>query len=136
MASWNKLNYSQRLFLWLLGYSLLLVGCFIVFQYNREKAFKAEELNARLQLVNARLLDELSCKGGNVDSLRYEEFPFDYLRVSIIDFNGNVVFDNTLDTLPRYSHLNREEIAEALNYGTGETLRRNSESSDNYYFYS
>lgn len=136
MASWNKLNYSQRLFLWLLGYSLLLVGCFIVFQYNREKAFKAEELNARLQLVNARLLDELSCKGGNVDSLRYEEFPFDYLRVSIIDFNGNVVFDNTLDTLPRYSHLNREEIAEALNDGTGYTLRRHSESSDNYYFYS
>lgn len=136
MASWSKLNYSQRLFLWLVGYSLLLVGCFVVFQYNREKAFKAEELNARLQLVNARLLDEISRNGGRVDSLRYDEFPFDYLRVSVIDYDGNVVFDNTLDTLPSYSHLNREEIAEALNEGTGYTLRRHSESSDNFYFYS
>lgn len=130
------MNYSQRLFLWLVGYSLLLVGCFVVFQYNREKAFKAEELNARLQLVNARLLDEISRNGGRVDSLRYDEFPFDYLRVSVIDYDGNVVFDNTLDTLPSYSHLNREEIAEALNEGTGYTLRRHSESSDNFYFYS
>ncbi len=136
MASWSKLKYSQRLFLWLVGYSLLLVGCFVVFQYNREKAFKAEELNARLQLVNARLLYEISRNGGNVDSLRYEEFPFDYLRVSVIDYNGNVVFDNTLDSLPGYSHLNREEIADALSDGTGYTLRRHSESSDNYYFYS
>lgn len=136
MASWSKLNYSQRLFLWLVGYSLLLVGCFVVFQYNREKAFKAEELNARLQLVNARLLDEISRNGGRVDSLCYDEFPFDYLRVSVIDYDGNVVFDNTLDTLPSYSHLNREEIAEALNEGTGYTLRRHSESSDNFYFYS
>lgn len=130
------MNYSQRLFLWLVGYSLLLVGCFVVFQYNREKAFKAEELNARLQLVNARLLDEISRNGGRVDSLCYDEFPFDYLRVSVIDYDGNVVFDNTLDTLPSYSHLNREEIAEALNEGTGYTLRRHSESSDNFYFYS
>lgn len=130
------MNYSQRHFLWLVGYSLLLVGCFVVFQYNREKAFKAEELNARLQLVNARLLDEISRNGGRVDSLRYDEFPFDYLRVSVIDYDGNVVFDNTLDTLPSYSHLNREEIAEALNEGTGYTLRRHSESSDNFYFYS
>ena len=32
MGSWNKIRYSQRLFLWLLSYSVLLVGCFVCFQ--------------------------------------------------------------------------------------------------------
>ncbi len=32
MVSRNKLSYPKRLFLWLLGYSLLLVGSFVLFQ--------------------------------------------------------------------------------------------------------
>ena len=52
MASWNKLSYPRRLFAWLLVYSLLLVTCFTAYQYNREKQFKADELDGRLQLIN------------------------------------------------------------------------------------
>jgi len=47
MALWNKkLRYHQRLFLWLLLYSLLFTGCFTAFQYSREKEFKQQELNS------------------------------------------------------------------------------------------
>lgn len=60
MASWSKLSYPRRLFLWLLGYSLLLVGCFVGFQYHREKEFKAGELNAQLQLLNRHILDDIA----------------------------------------------------------------------------
>ena len=56
MDSSNRLTYPQRLFLWLLGYSLLLVGCFITFQYHREKEFKADEMNTRLQMINTYIL--------------------------------------------------------------------------------
>ena len=60
MALWNKkLRYHQRLFLWLLLYSLLFTGCFTAFQYSREKEFKQQELNLRLQLVNMHLLKEV-----------------------------------------------------------------------------
>ena len=59
MALSNRVSYPQRLFLWLLGYSLLLAGCFIAFQYKREKDFKAEEMNTRLQLINTYILTEL-----------------------------------------------------------------------------
>lgn len=59
MASSIRLSYPLRLFLWLLGYSALLVGCFIAFQYSREKDFKAEEMNARLQMINTYILTEL-----------------------------------------------------------------------------
>ena len=58
MASWTKLTYYRRLFIGLVAYSAVLVGSFAIFQYYREKDFKAEELNARLQIINDRILGE------------------------------------------------------------------------------
>lgn len=136
MALWNKLTYPKRLFVWLLAYSLLLVGCFIVFQYHREKQFKIEELNARLQLINIHILDDLA-KGGEVSEVTVTQpHPFDELRVSVIGNDGHVIYDNSLDTIPGTNHLEREEIAKALTHGSGYTVRRHSESTGNTYFYS
>lgn len=136
MASWSKLTYHRRLFLWLLGYSLLLVGCFIGFQYHREKQFKIDELNDRLQLINLHILDDLA-KGGDVAEVSLSQpHPFDELRVSVIDNTGHVIYDNSLDSIPGANHLEREEIAKALTRGAGYTVRRHSESTGNTYFYS
>lgn len=138
MALSNKfrLTYSLRLFLWLLAYSLLLTGCFVGFQYRREKEFKAEELNAQLQLINAHILNDLAA-GGDVASVSLsQDHPFGDLRVSVIDERGRVVYDNSLDTIPDANHLSREEIALALEHGSGYTVRRHSESTGNTYFYS
>ena len=43
----SRLSYHRRLFLLLLLFSWTLVACFVLFQYGREKHFKAEQLNAR-----------------------------------------------------------------------------------------
>lgn len=56
----HKLSYHRRLFLLLLVFSWTLVGCFILFQYGREKHFKAERLDAQLQLFNLRMLDAVN----------------------------------------------------------------------------
>lgn len=136
MASWNKLTYHKRLFLWLLAYSFLLVGCFIGFQYHREKQFKIEGLNDRLQLINLHILEDIA-KGGVVSEVSVSQpHPFDELRVSVIDKTGQVVYDNSLDSIPNSNHLEREEIAEALEHGSGYTVRRHSESTGHTYFYS
>ena len=135
-ASRSRLPYHRRLFLLLLGFSWALVACFIAFQYSREKHFKAEHLDARLQLVNLRLLDALN------DGLAPERFLADHadtyggLRISLIDFGGNVLFDSSADSLPRTNHLGRPEVAEALAHGTGYTIRRLSQSTRRDYFYS
>ncbi len=135
MGSWNKISYSQRLFLWLLSYSVLLVGCFVCFQYHREKRFKADELNAQLQLINAHLLEALT------DGLDFallsasQPHPFEELRISVVDTAGRVVYDNTLDTLPYADHRSRKEIDRALRNGTGYAVRRHSESTGKTYFY-
>ena len=127
---------GTRLFLWLLAYSVLLVGSFIVFQYHREKKFKADEFNAQLQLINRHILDDLA-DGHDIRQIsRSQLHPFDELRISVIDTSGRVVYDNTLDTIPHISHLEREEIACALRHGSGYTVRRHSESTGKTYFYS
>jgi len=131
-----KLKYPQRLFLWLLGYSMLLVGCFIGFQYHREKEFKAAGLNARLQVVNTRILDIIS--RGETDRPVSVSKPqvFDDLRVTVVDTSGNVIYDNAPDVGVKSNHLTREEIRQARNSGSGFTVRRHSETTGNTYFYS
>ncbi len=134
MASWGKITYTRRLFLWLVGYSVLLVGCVLFFQYKREKDFKAEELNAQLQILNERILHQI--KNGNFDINTIEVDEFKALRVSIVDTSGQIIYDNSLDALPNTNHLKREEISKAISSGTGYTLRRHSESTGETYFYS
>ena len=136
MGLLNKLSYPQRLFVWLLGYSLLMVGCFVVFQYHREKEFKAEEIDKQLQLINTYILTELR-EGHDVPDIRLDDFkPFDDIRVSVISDKGHIIYDNTLDSLPKTNHLDRQEIWDAVRHGAGYAVRRHSESTGNYYFYS
>lgn len=136
MASSNKLSYSRRLFLWLLGYSALMAGCFVVFQYHREKDFKAAELNTRLQLINTYILTELA-EGQRPEEISLADFhPFEDIRVSVITDSGDVVYDNSTDAVPAASHLDREEIRLAMERGSGYTVRRHSRSTGNNYFYS
>jgi len=133
MDSWIKLSYPKRLFLWLLCYSLLLVGCFVAFQYHREKEFKSEQLNARLQGINEEILSDMQ-NGIEVPSHLISSFPD--LRVSIISPDGKVVYDNSLDTNLAANHLNRQEIIKARLNGEGYIVRRHSESTGENYFYS
>lgn len=133
MDSWIKLSYPKRLFLWLLCYSLLLVGCFVAFQYHREKEFKSKQLNARLQGINEEILSDMR-NGIEVPSHLISSFPD--LRVSIIFPDGKVVYDNSLDTNLAANHLNRQEIIKARLNGEGYIVRRHSESTGENYFYS
>lgn len=136
MALFSKkcVPYWSRLFLWLVAYSLILVGSVVLFQYHREKQFKAEELNARLQQINSEILDDIdagipveqSCSNHSVGGL----------RVSVINSAGRVIYDNSLDSLPSVNHQNREEIARAIAVGSGYSVRRLSQSTGSSYFYS
>lgn len=145
MSSKLKIHYHTRLWLWLLGYSWLMVGCFVAFQYHRERQFKAEALNARLQAYNALLLSRINAfEGTQLDSLLATEGThtgdttglFKDLRISIIALDGKVLYDNSIDTLPFANHLQREEVVSALRSGEGYTIRRHSESTGQTYFYS
>ena len=135
-ASKISLSYHRRLFLLLIAFSWTLMGCFILFQYGREKLFKAESLNGQLQLFNQRLLEALRNGADPGEFVARHGGRFPELRVTLIGLDGKVVYDNSLDTLPVSNHLDRKEVVEAMNRGTGYTIRRHSESTHRYYFYS
>ena len=132
----SSLSYHRRLFLLLLAFSWALVACFIVFQYGREKQFKAERLDTRLQLFNLRMLDALADGATPEEFIAARDLPYGDLRVTVIDDDGGVLFDNSADSLPAANHLGRPEVTEALAHDTGYTIHRHSESTDRYYFYS
>lgn len=120
----------------LLAFSWVIVLCFIVFQYLREKEYKSEFLNAQLQQYNRHLLDTVE------EGLSYEEYiathdkPFDELRISIITLSGAVVYDNTVSLDLLDNHRGRPEVANALSKGKGYNISRQSASDGREYFYS
>lgn len=132
----RRLSYPGRLFLWLLGYSFLLMAGFVVFQYHREKEFKTEEMNTRLQMINTYILAELG-NGKQISDISLADLhPFEDIRISVIARDGTVVYDNSIDAVSGRNHRDREEIRQALATNTGYTVRRHSESTGRYYFYS
>ena len=110
----NRFSYHRRLFLLLFAFSWALVACFVTFQYSREKRFKAERLDAQLQLFNLRMLDAVNAGAPPDAFIARSGAPCEGVRVTLIDPAGHVVFDNSLDTLPGANHLDRPEVAEAL----------------------
>lgn len=135
MASF-KLSYQYRLFFLILLFSWVIVGCFLAFQYHREKEFKAQLLNEQLQLINREVAQGVATGKPIAECLEGLAQPFADLRVTVVEQNGHVAFDNSLDSLPRSNHLSRPEIAAALLNGSGYTVRRHSETADGTYFYS
>lgn len=136
MALKIRLKYNQKLLLVLLLFCWSMLCCFLSFQYWREKDFKTENINSQLQLYNRFLLNKydehttFKILSGN------ENLSFENIRVSVIDFSGNVLFDNFVDLTMLNNHANRSEIISALKNGSGYTIDRVSDSDGQKYFYS
>lgn len=135
MAGRVKFSFHTRVLLTVLALCWILVGTAMVFQYRREKEFKAQLLDTRLQMHNDRIVDDLR-QGESIDSIvRRIGVPVEHLRVTLIDRKGNVVYDNT-SPHPTANHNTRPEVIEARANGTGHAVARLSQSDDMNYFYS
>lgn len=135
MAGRVKFSFHTRVLLTVLALCWILVGTAMVFQYRREKEFKAQLLDTRLQMHNDRIVDDLR-QGESIDSIvRRIGVPVEHLRVTLIDRKGNVLYDNT-SPHPTANHNTRPEVIEARANGTGHAVARLSQSDDINYFYS
>lgn len=135
------LTIGTRLYLSVLALFLLFAVAFIVFQQYREKQYKINTLDLRLQDFNARLHDALLADS----TASWETFLSDYLprhsvhglRVTIIDRSGRVEYDNLhKEYASMGNHSGRPEVAQALRYGSGSSVERNSPTLGHDYFYS
>ena len=131
-----KISYHKRLYGSLVIYSLFLLGCFAIFQYHREKEFKADEMDSRLQVLNEEILAGMAEGKSIGETVAAIKTGFPELRISLISRNGRLMYDNFVDSLPESNHLSRKEVRDALRNGTGFDLRRHSESTGKNFFYS
>ncbi len=56
-------------------------------------------------------------------------------RITLIDSNGNVIFDSQTDTPSTENHLSRPEIKEAIQNGEGQVVRKSSTMDSSTYYY-
>lgn len=139
--SYRFLPFSQRLFLSVVFLFLSYAVCFILFQYQREKSFKSELLNMQLQNYNNQVYDFISDnKGFTGEAMQHyvATHMIPNLRVTIIKFTGKVIYDNTNADWESFgNHADREEVQNALMYGSGYSIGRHSETNGGEeYFYS
>lgn len=113
-----------------------MIICFVVFQYYREKECKSEVLNGQLQIYNHHLLKAFDTNHDYAKYLSTHDQPLEDLRITIINFEGKVIYDDVLPTDSLDNHKNRPEIAQALIKGSGYHISRHSASDGRLYFYS
>ena len=110
----SKHSYQTQSFLWLLGFSWLLIVCFVGFQYHREKELRTELLDSQLQIINAQLEEALSNARTPHDFFDAHSDFFEGLRITLIDLDGTVVYDSEEPPAEMSNHLDRPEVAAAL----------------------
>lgn len=106
-----------------------------LFQHQREKTFRIQLLTDQLLSYNNLVHEEIKLHGLS-DSIMLGLMTFldvDDLRITVIDFSGNVLLDSEADHLS--NHADRPEIKEALASGKGSSVRRKSETIGKPYFY-
>jgi len=126
-------------------YFLLLVAfvlSMIAFQNKREHHFRIAQLTATLNeytdLTNRYIIRHSLDKENSysrIDSLKTLIPPND-VRITVIDFNGKVLYDNTLaDFSKMMNHKDRPEVQKALYSGSGENIRFSETTQEEYFYY-
>ena len=74
---------------------------------------------------------------GNVDEIPdlFKDLKNENVRVTWIDKDGTVLYDNDLDVNQLKNHLDRPEIQEALSEGVGQSTRQSDSLKMNTYYY-
>jgi len=131
-----KLSYKQRLFLYFAIIFITFTVGVIVFEHQREKRFRTDALEEKLDAWAEMIHTALSFNQYQIATLDtlIRLFPHN-LRVSLIDKEGVVYFDNFGDVLQMDNHTTRREIIMASKSGKGTDIRISQSISHEYLYY-
>ena len=133
------LSFSRKLFLSVISLFLVFAGCFLAYQYQREKEYKIDLLDIQLQDYNERLHQELARIPDSLWNTTLERYLQKYikqdLRITVVNVQGDVLYDS-YENQKLGNHINRPEVQKALAEGKGYDVRRTSETTGVPYFYS
>lgn len=135
------LTYKKKIFLYFLLVFSIFTIIIIAVQQNREKTYKADSFKTGMEVYSQVIANYIQnhrlLTNGHIDSLR-QVLPLlpQELRVTVINRNGNVLFDNDIDSVHEIgNHLDRPEIIKSLNNGNGSNIRQSVTTGVNYFYY-
>lgn len=136
----TRSSVGKKLYFGVLAVFMLFAVSFIVFQHDREKRYKIDLLDTRLQDYNERMAEVLAINRNmsekSIDTYVKSHYEPD-MRVTMINMDGKVFYDNKYkDYSQLENHLNRDEVRQALHHGSGYDIDRKSSTMGQSYFYS
>lgn len=135
-----RISVGTKLYLSVLSVFLVFAVAFIVFQQTREKQYKVDTLNLKLQNYNSRMEEYLRLFPDYSEEaldayVKSHNMP--HLRVTLITPDGKVKYDSNLKNYTNVTnHASRPEVAAAIRKGVGSTVERNSKTLSGDFFYS
>lgn len=119
--------------LYLLGIiTLILTNVLSLFVYYN---FYTKETKKDITMRSTALAYSLNEVGDNIEYLKGYVSKLPEMRITYIDSDGKVLFENRKDKDELENHLNREEIKQAIEKGEGTAMRK-SETLGNTTYYS
>lgn len=128
-----RVNHRLRI---LLNYVLVFLAfgiIIVVFQMRHESRLRNNALSDQMALgtyIINRAIEDTLCAPVRIHTL----VP-DYMRVTVIDRSGQVLFDNVGDRVSMENHQDRPEIREAWQKGKGRSIRESETTGERYYYY-
>lgn len=143
MAITRKPSFKTRVFLSYLAAFSLFTAAILIFQFDREKNYRAAQLENTLDNITAfahnyieqnNLIENDQIK--KVDSL-LTLLPITNERITVINKDGVVIYDSEVsDVMTMENHLQRPEVQKSLYSHKGSSIRKSATTSKSYYYYS
>ncbi len=131
------ISFSDRLFLSVLFLFLLLSVSFIGYQYQREKTYRVEIFDTKLQGINNRVYTFLQSIKSPDDIQAYiDRYLVDFpdVKLTVIRNGQSIVFDSFKHAYSQEEYWNDFEIQEAFQRGNGYEIRKDDPDDTTYFF--
>ncbi len=116
---------NQRISTYFLSIFVLFALIIVLFSVRYEKSNAADKLAAQLDIYATMLENEMTPR----------QLPDTTLRITRMDIDGQVVYDNKLCIDSLGNELGKKEMREAHRYGYGTALRHSTYNQQLYFYY-
>lgn len=132
-----KQKISIRLFLIALLAILLTASGIIYGSYSTLESQVQKDLQMHAKLIDESGVFQRFYQQGNIEGIPdlFADAMEEDLRITWIDQDGTVLYDNDFDVNSLSNHLDRPEIQQAIKSGSGQCIRQSDSLKMNTYYY-
>ncbi|MBP1668764.1 MAG: integral rane sensor signal transduction histidine kinase [Bacteroidetes bacterium] len=140
MKLFSTYTRKQIWFLFLVFAAFILIVLYSEYHLEKRYHIKAlnKELNGYSELIHNCIVSDSLYKNDSIQGMEYVTgiIPDTNLRISIIDYNGRVLYDSDIkNSLSLKSHFLRPEIQQAISDSTGTDIRVSASTGIKYYYF-